>query len=252
MSGRRRKPSDAPTPPPPAQFPTDSYSQLSHQAPAATAPSSSAAEVSEQRGQQSRADAGAQSTAALGLKRLRSIDAIRSSSDLVRQMIQTDFWRDFKTFIVQTRVLETGVGVIIGRAFQDMVRSFVNDVMVPPLTLYLFGDNIINFFILLKLGKSGRIPRTLDEAQTDGATTIRIGKFVRQLINFLTVGIAVYWLLGSLKRFFQWKLDLQQTKRCTFCQMDIHHRAVRCPHCTSHLATDEALSESTPITVEKP
>nr|KAJ3418894.1 hypothetical protein HK105_007702 [Polyrhizophydium stewartii] len=44
-------------------------------------------------------------------------------------------WTEFKVFILSTHTLDTGVGVIIGRALQDLLRSFVNDVLIPPLGL---------------------------------------------------------------------------------------------------------------------
>ncbi|KAJ3279751.1 hypothetical protein HK104_001180 [Borealophlyctis nickersoniae] len=85
------------------------------------------------------------------------------------------FYRDFKRFVIQSRVLETGVGIIVGRAFQEVVRSFVNDVMIPPLTLIT-----VNMFIVLRCGRSHLRWRTPEEAHRDGAVTINFGRFLHQ------------------------------------------------------------------------
>ena len=103
----------------------------------------------------------------------------------------------------KTRVLETGVGIIIGRAFQDMIRSFVNDILVPPLSL-LFGRRIVNLFWVLRQGKSKRRPKTIETALADGAITLNYGRFIHQVVNFLTVGASVYYFLKGLRAFFSW------------------------------------------------
>jgi large conductance mechanosensitive channel len=105
------------------------------------------------------------------------------------------FWHEFKKFVIQTRVLETGVGVIIGRAFQDFIRSFVNDMLVPPIA-YLSGGFVVNRFYILKPGRTkGHRLGSLEDAVADGAITLNYGRFGHQSLNFLTVGVATYFLL---------------------------------------------------------
>ena len=99
--------------------------------------------------------------------------------------------------ITKSRVLETGVGVIIGRAFQDMIRSFVNDILVPPLAL-IFGDRIVNLMFVLRRGRSGHRPQSVEEAYAMGAITINYGRFIHQIMNFFTVGAAVYYFLKGI------------------------------------------------------
>ncbi|KAL2918586.1 hypothetical protein HK105_201987 [Polyrhizophydium stewartii] len=141
-------------------------------------------------------------------------------------------WTEFKVFILSTHTLDTGVGVIIGRALQDLLRSFVNDVLIPPLGLVV-GDRIVNLFILLRRGRSGNIPRSPEAAQSDGAVTINYGKFVQQLLNFLTVGVSVFYFLRAMKAFFQWHIEMPRDKRnCPFCLSEIPAAASRCAFCT--------------------
>ncbi|TPX64728.1 hypothetical protein SpCBS45565_g05676 [Spizellomyces sp. 'palustris'] len=148
------------------------------------------------------------------------------------------FFREFKLFVLQNRVLETGVGVIVGKAFQEFVRSFVNDVMIPPLTL-VTGHRLINIFIVLRRGKTRRRPKTIEEAVADGAVTVNLGRFIHQTLNFFTVGMAVYWFLRGLRWYFRLRVQLPDTKKCPFCLQDVALLASRCCFCTSMLSDSD-------------
>ncbi|KAI9325877.1 hypothetical protein DFJ73DRAFT_868033 [Zopfochytrium polystomum] len=125
-----------------------------------------------------------------------------------------------------------------------MVRSFVNDLLVPPLS-FVAGDTVRSrLFFVLKRGRTlGAKYRTLDEAAADGAITINIGRFGHNCFNFLVVGLAVYHLLRGLKAFFEFQVTIQ-TRKCPYCYSDIHELATRCAFCTAVLP---AASASTPV-----
>ncbi|KAJ3098944.1 hypothetical protein HDU97_003581 [Phlyctochytrium planicorne] len=161
------------------------------------------------------------------------------------------YWHEFKRFVIQTRVLETGVGVIVGRAFQEVVRSFVNDLFVPPIAV-IAGDRVVNKFLILKPGRTkGKRFKTVEEAMADGAITLNYGRFVHQSINFLAVGLSVYWFLrglalrsflshlanvpAALKTFFEWRIDLHDRRPCPKCLSDIPKKAERCAFCAFDL-----------------
>ncbi|KAI8927901.1 hypothetical protein BC831DRAFT_450915 [Entophlyctis helioformis] len=142
-----------------------------------------------------------------------------------------------------------------------MVRSFVNDMLVPPLAL-LMGDRVVNLFLLIRRGRSGRVPQSVEEAAGDGAITVNYGRFLHQVLNFFTVGCAVFYLLRVVKAFFKWRIDMPQDKRtCPHCLSEIPVQAGRCAYCTQvlppldHSASDAAhvdrsliTAPSTPVT----
>ncbi|KAJ3219629.1 heme binding [Dinochytrium kinnereticum] len=145
------------------------------------------------------------------------------------------YWHQFKRFVIQTRVLETGVGVIVGRAFQEVVRSFVNDLFVPPIAA-IAGDRVSNKFLVLRQGRTkGKKFKTVEEAFADGAITLNYGRFVHQSINFLAVGLSVYWFLRVLKNFFEWRADPHDRRPCPKCLSDIPKKAERCAFCGSDI-----------------
>lgn len=78
-----------------------------------------------------------------------------------------------------------------------MIRSFVNDILVPPLA-FLFGDRVVNLLVVLRCGKHGTRPQSVEDAYVQGSITLNYGRFIHQVVNFFTVGASVYYLLKGL------------------------------------------------------
>ncbi|KAJ3280275.1 hypothetical protein HDU79_011844, partial [Rhizoclosmatium sp. JEL0117] len=144
----------------------------------------------------------------------------------------TDPWYKFKLFVVKTKILESGVGVVIGRAFQDCIKSFVNDLLVPPILAFIPNRSGMRF-IVLKQGRTKKRYKTIEEAVFDGAITINYGRFTHNCVNFFVVGVSVYYLLKAVKAFFE--NNLKHLRKCPYCVSEIPIEATRCSFCTSHL-----------------
>ena len=61
-------------------------------------------------------------------------------------------FKEFKAFIMRGNVLDLAVGIIIGAAFGTIVKSLVDDIIMPPIGLALGNVDFDNLFILLKEG----------------------------------------------------------------------------------------------------
>ena len=146
--------------------------------------------------------------------------------------------KEFQEFIMRGNVIDLAVGVIIGGAFGTVVKSLVNDVLMPPIGLLLGGVDFTGLLLVLKQGDPGKPYATLADAQAAGAVTINYGLFVNNVISLVIIGFAVFLIVRGINR-------LQQpnpappaaptTKTCPFCQSTIPIKATRCPQCTSQL-----------------
>src|SRR5688572_31929798 len=103
--------------------------------------------------------------------------------------------REFKEFIARGNVVDMAVGIIIGGAFATIVKSLVDDVLMPPVGLLLGGIDFANFFKVLKEGTIPGPYLTLAVAKAAGAVTINYGLFVNSAITFLIVAVAVFLLV---------------------------------------------------------
>ena len=63
--------------------------------------------------------------------------------------------KEFKEFAVKGNVVDMAVGIIIGAAFGTIVKSLVDDVIMPPIGLLLGDVDFSNLFITLKEGAEG-------------------------------------------------------------------------------------------------
>lgn len=110
-------------------------------------------------------------------------------------------FKEFKEFAIKGNVVDLAVGVIIGAAFGNIVKSLVDDIIMPPIG-YLMGNvDFQNLFIVIKEGalKSGPY-ETLKEASEAGAVLIKYGSFINTVVSFLIVAFAVYILVKQLNK----------------------------------------------------
>jgi large conductance mechanosensitive channel len=148
--------------------------------------------------------------------------------------------KEFKEFAVKGNVVDMAVGIIIGGAFGTIVKSLVDDVLMPPIGLLLGGVDFANLFGVLKAGEAVAPPyASLADAQAAGAVTLNYGQFINNVIAFLIVAWAVFLLvkvINQLKRQEPVAPAAPTDKPCPFCATTIPIAARRCPNCTSELA----------------
>lgn len=146
--------------------------------------------------------------------------------------------KEFKEFAVKGSVVDMAVGIIVGGAFGTIVKSLVDDVLMPPIGLLLGGVDFKDLFFVLRAGDPRPPYVTIADAQASGAVTLNYGQFINNIIAFLIVAFAVFILvkaINALRRQEQESPKSPTDKACPFCSMTIPIQATRCPHCTSAL-----------------
>ena len=101
-------------------------------------------------------------------------------------------FKDFKEFVIRGNVVDMAIGIVIGAAFGGIVKSFVDDVLMPPIGLLLGNVDFSNFFITLKEGAKAAGPyASLAAAKAAGAVTLNLGLFINTIISFIIIAFAV-------------------------------------------------------------
>ncbi len=149
---------------------------------------------------------------------------------------------DFKEFALRGNVIDLAVGIIIGAAFNNIVNSVVNDLVMPPLGILLGRTkDLNNYYINL----SGKQYNSLAQAQAAGAPTINYGHFINTILNFIILAFVIFLIVRWINslRHSDTSEKVPTQKKCPYCTMSIPIEATRCPECTAVLATgtvDEA------------
>ena len=132
--------------------------------------------------------------------------------------------REFKEFALRGNVMDLAVGMIIGAAFQAIVKSLVHDVISP--VIGLFANTDLSYLVL-----------------TVGEVEIRYGAFLTAVINFVIMAAIIFLLVKGMntlanigkKKETEEAAQAPAVKQCPYCKSEIAADALRCPHCTSIL-----------------
>lgn len=147
------------------------------------------------------------------------------------------FAAEFREFIMRGNVLDLAIGVIIGGAFQSIINSLVNDIIMPLISAITGGIDFTNWFVSL----DGKEYATLAQAQEAGAATLNYGTFITVVINFILMALVVFCLVKALNKVAERvkKDDAAEEaaepteKECPYCKSMIPIAATKCAHCTS-------------------
>jgi large conductance mechanosensitive channel len=147
--------------------------------------------------------------------------------------------KEFKAFAMRGNVMDMAIGIIIGAAFGTIVKSLVDDVIMPPIGMLLGGVDFTNLFLVIKEGATAGPYAALANAQAAGAVTLNYGKFINTIVSFLIVAFSVFMIvkgMNATQRKEKAPEAAPTTKECSFCKTTIAIAATRCPACTSQLS----------------
>lgn len=147
------------------------------------------------------------------------------------------FLREFKEFAMRGNVIDLAVGVIIGGAFQKIVTSLVNDIIMPLISLIMKGSDFADKFVALDGGEYA----TIEEATSAGAAILTYGNFIAVVIDFLIMAFVIFLLVKGLNKLATIGKKKGEepvpaapaTKICPYCKSEIAIDATKCCHCTS-------------------
>lgn len=155
--------------------------------------------------------------------------------------------KEFKQFAMKGNVMDLAIGVVIGAAFQKIVSSLVEDIIMPCISMITGKIDFSNMMF------------------TVGDVSIKYGNFITAIVNFLIISFSIFLVVKYINKIHQpaklkelneklvnkidKKRKLQkkeapvavepETKVCPYCLNEIKYKATRCPHCTSDLTKTE-------------
>ena len=141
--------------------------------------------------------------------------------------------KEFKEFAMRGNVMDLAIGIIIGGAFQKIVNSLVNDVIMPFISILTGKVDFSNLSI------------------TIADISINYGTFITSIVNFIIIAFSVFLLVRyinklntKLNEIPTYEIDKKSKKLIKkkkveeakpFCYSEINIKASKCPNCTSVL-----------------
>lgn len=152
--------------------------------------------------------------------------------------------KEFREFAIKGSVVDMAVGIIVGGAFTTVVKSLVDDVMMPPLSLVTGHVDFASRFVLLRQGANPGPYANLAAAKQAGAVVLSYGQFINTIVAFLILSFVLFLVVRWINRLRSPDTPpAPNTKACPYCMTNIASAATRCPACTSQL---EEASEAHP------
>jgi large conductance mechanosensitive channel len=129
---------------------------------------------------------------------------------------------EFKKFALRGNVIELAVAVILGLAFNAVIQSLVDDVLLN--------------LIAAAVGQ----PDFSELSFNIGDAVIRYGAFITAVVHFLLVAFALFLVVKAINRMMGAREEPPKMAECPFCKTSVPVNATKCPACTSQLAGEPA------------
>jgi large conductance mechanosensitive channel len=138
--------------------------------------------------------------------------------------------KEFKKFALRGNMIDLAVGIIIGGAFNSIVNSLVNDIVMPLLGVFTKNINFSDWYFAL----DGKDYGPLAVAEAEGAAVIKYGLFLSNILNFIIMAFVVFLIVRWINKLQKPEAPAAPTtKKCPYCYSDIHLDATKCSHCTA-------------------
>ncbi len=108
-------------------------------------------------------------------------EIIEKTNKVGNKFLKNKILEEFKVFISRGNVLDLAVGVIIGGAFQNLVKSLTDNIISPILGCFTEAD--FNAYSL-----------------TIGNLTLKYGAFLTDIINFIIMAFIVFLIVKFMNR----------------------------------------------------
>jgi len=108
--------------------------------------------------------------------------------------------KEFKEFAMRGNVVDMAVGIVIGAAFGTIVKSFVADLLMPPIGLLLGDVDFSDLFIVLQSGSVAGPYETMQAAKEAGAVIMSYGVFINTVISFIIIALAIFLLIRGINK----------------------------------------------------
>lgn len=108
--------------------------------------------------------------------------------------------KEFKEFALKGNMLDMAVGIVIGAAFGTVIKSLVDDLLMPIISKIFGAPDFSNLFVVLKEATSTPASEGLGAFRDAGGVALAYGSFINSLIAFILVALALYVVVKNMNK----------------------------------------------------
>ena len=111
------------------------------------------------------------------------------------------FFKEFKAFISRGNVFDLAVGMIIATAFNKIVSSLVNDIIMPPIGNILGGKNFSDLAVTIKEAQPAILNDAGEVVTPEIAEVLwKYGAFLQTCLDFFIIAISVFVMIKIINK----------------------------------------------------
>ena len=108
--------------------------------------------------------------------------------------------KEFKEFAVKGNMVDMAVGIIIGAAFGTVVKSVVDDIIMPLVASVTGSPDFSNLFVTLRAPADAVTEQSVAAIREAGGVVMAYGLFINALIAFLIVAFVLFLVVKAMNR----------------------------------------------------
>lgn len=110
-----------------------------------------------------------------------------------------NFIKEFKEFAMKGSMIDLAVAFIIGAALKVIIKSIVDDIIMPIVSSLFNLPDFTNLYIVLEGAVAPGTP--LSEARkAAGSSILAYGNFINILVNFILMAFAIFVMIKGINR----------------------------------------------------
>ena len=96
-------------------------------------------------------------------------------------------FNEFKDFAMKGNMLDMAVGIVMGGAFGTIIKSLVDDIIMPPIGIVMGGVDFAEMKLILQDGTGDVAP-----------VSVNYGLFINALIAFIIIALALFFVIKGV------------------------------------------------------
>ncbi|MDR0885177.1 MAG: large conductance mechanosensitive channel protein MscL [Clostridiales Family XIII bacterium] len=114
------------------------------------------------------------------------------------------FLEDFKEFAIRGNVMDMAIGVVIGTAFSTIVKSLVDNILMPLIGLVTAGNDFEN--LVIKFGTN---------------STIKYGLFIQSIVNFILIAFCIFLVIRVINKLWPKQDEAEEEEEAIITETDV-------------------------------